>query len=172
MKKIEKIKVAVDATLYYFTIFSVLNFLSLSLSYLLFRSSEELIGQLKSSKFEYVVLIMVILFLSVLSKVLKRKLQEGISLDSKGLIYIIVGLLLIITAVISIPSYAALIRFYLDHIASIDKGLSQGKKDILMNGIYFYVVYIVIYALQIVIGACFTFITIRQDKQIEETHSV
>ena len=170
MNKIEKIKVAVDVALYYYTITTVLSLLSKILSDLLFRSSSYLIGELSSNALRYAVLAVVILFLAILSNVLKRKVQGVISIDSKPLLYLIVGVLLILNGVTSIPSLVSLIKVFLNHISSISKGFSNGQITSLINSIYYVVVPIVFYAFQIGIGVYFALMTIKRDKQIEETH--
>ncbi|MGV8981661.1 hypothetical protein [Clostridium sp.] len=166
MDRIEKIKVAIDVAIYYFII-TTLSYL-LSRSYLIFKIKRSLFGELNSNALKYSVLIVIILFLIIFSNVLKRKVKGGISPDSKSIFYLIVGMLLIIDGVINIATYVSYIRISLASMTLIDKDISQAK---LMHSIYFYyAVPLVIYPLQIGIGAYFTFMTIRRDKQIEETN--
>ena len=167
-KQIEKIKVAVDVALYYFTITTVLNLLSKIFSDLLFRSSRELISELKQNILYYAILIVVILFLAILSNVLKRKGQGRIRIDSKPLLFMIIGVLLIITGVTAIPADLSWISSY--QALSIDKIISQEQKIQYIKTIYWAIAHIVFYAFQIGIGALFTFKAIKRDKQIEATH--
>ncbi|MGV8982218.1 hypothetical protein [Clostridium sp.] len=162
-KQIEKIKLAVDVALYYFTITTVLNFLRMILSDLLFKSSMELISNLRSETLDYVVFVVVILFLAILSNFLKRKVQQRISMDSKLLLYLIVGLVLIITGVIEIPPQVSWVFTLIDSIDNY-------QTTQILNYVYYNIAQIVFFALQIGIGAYFTFMTIRRDKQLEEKH--
>lgn len=153
MNKIEKIKASVDVALYYYIISTVVTILSVIFSNLLFRDSRQLFGALNSNALSYAVLVVTILCLAILSNVLKRKVQGDSSIDSKSLEYIIVGVLLIVGGVQNIASYVSVIRLFL--------GLGQ-----LVNDIYWAIVPIVFYALQIGIGAYFTLKGIKLDKQI------
>jgi len=162
MNKIDKIKVAVDVALYYFIITTVVYLLSRILSDLLFRSGRELISGLKQNILYYAVLVVVILFLAILSNVLKRKDQGRISIDSKPLLFMIVGVLLIITGVTLVPAELSWISSYQAY--SIDKSISQEQKIQYIKTIYWAIAHIVFFAFQIGIGAFFTFMAIKRDK--------
>ncbi|MBZ9688511.1 hypothetical protein G9F72_019465 [Clostridium estertheticum] len=157
MNKIKKIKVSVDVALFYYIISTMVTILSVIFSNLLFKDSRQLFGALSSNALTYAVLVVTILCLAVISNVLKRKVHGDSSIDCKSLNYIIVGVLLIVGGVQSVASYVSVIRLFLD--------LGQ-----LVNDIYWAIVPIVLYTLQIGIGACFILKTIKRDKQIEETH--
>ena len=161
MNKIEKVKVALDVVLYYFTIYTVFDILSITLPYLLFKGGMEISDVLRSYAPGYVPFIVVIIFLAIFSKLLKKKVQGSISLENKPLIFIIVGMLLIITGVTSIISYVSIIGIFLEH-------LSPNESPSLMDGIYRVIVSIVVCVVQIGIGTCITFIAIKREKQIEK----
>ena len=163
-KQIEKIKVAVDVALYYFTIYVVLNLLIQIIPTLFYKNYGIKFWQILFS-LQYEVFAVVICFLAIISSVIKRKVHVSISMDSKLLLYIIVGFLLIVDGVTSIPSNISRI-IYLNHSAST----LQGGKDILMNYIDSIILPIAFTIIQIGIGAYFTLMTIKRDKQIEETH--
>ncbi len=166
MNKIEKIKIAVHVALYYFIITNVLSLLSKILSDLLFKNSKLLVGDLSSNAPRYIVVIVVIILLAILSKVLKRRAQGDISIDSKPLLYIIVGLLLIVNGVINIPTQVSLTKFYINHLFSEGNLISQGTKTGLMDTIYRTIVPIVFYIFQIGIGAYFTLRITNRNKQV------
>jgi len=151
MNKIEKIKLAVDVAVYYFIINTVLYILnSLVIPYLLFRN----ISGLRYA-IVYVPLIVVSIFLVIISKVLKRKVQGDISIDSKPLLYLIVGVLFIITGVTLIPTFViSLFSLFSNHLPLKDDSFTN--------------VMIIIYLVLIGIGAYLTFMTIKRDKQIEK----
>ena len=130
MNKIEKLKVAVDVALYYFTINTVFYILIFILPYL----HSKLTLELRSYAIPFIALIVAIMFLVILSNVLKRKVQGNTNIDNKPLI-------LIITGVTRIPSYVSLIGVLLEHSS-------------LKDGIYIAVVPIVISLVQIGVGAC------------------
>ena len=146
MNKIEKIKVSVDVALYYFTITTVVTILNVIFSNLLFKDSRQLFGAFSSNALMYAVLVVTILCLAILSNVLKRS-----SIDCKSLKYIIVGVLLIVGGVQNIASYVQIIILF----------LGLGKS---VNDIYWAIVPIVLYILQIGIGVYFTLKTIKKDK--------
>ena len=117
MNKIEKIKLAVDVAIYYFIINTVLYILpSLILPYLFFRN----ISGLRYA-IVYVPLIVVSIFLVIISNVLKRKVQGDISIDSKPLLYLIVGVLFIITGVTSKPVICSIINWIITSKLSIER---------------------------------------------------
>ena len=163
-KQIEKIKVAVDVALYYFTIYTVLNFLTETIKTLFYKNYGIKFWDILFL-LQYQVFAVAILFLAIISSVIKRKVHVSISMDSKLLLYIIVGFLLIVDGVTNIPSHISRIS-YLYHSAST----VQGEKDILMNSMYLTIVPIASTVIQIGIGAYFTLMTIKRDKQIGETH--
>jgi hypothetical protein len=165
-KQFEKIKFAVDVALYYFTITSVIYLMSRIFSDLLFRGSRQLIEGLRSNIIYYVVVIVAISLLALISNVLKRKAQGDINLDNKPLIFIIVGVLLIITAITEIPTRMSWVYSYYSY--SMDSGISQDQKTQFTNYIYWAIVQMVFFAIQIGIGAYFALMTKKQDKQIEE----
>lgn len=151
MNKIEKIKLAVDVAAYYFTINAVLYTLrSLILPYLLYKNITGL-----RYAIVYVPLIVVSIFLVIISKVLKRKVKGDISIDSKPLLYLIVGVLFIITGVTLIPTF----------VVSLIALLRQNHplKDFMYTGVMS-----IIYVVLIVVGAYHVFIAIKRDKQIEK----
>ena len=166
-KQIEKIKVAVDVAIYYFTITIVLNLLSKIFSDLLYRSNRQLIEGLKSNTLHYVVVTVVIMFLVLYSNVLKRKLQGVPNIDNKTVVFIIVGVLLIITGISEIPTQIAWV--YSNYNYSIDKGISQEQKTQFINYIYWATVQMVFSVFQIGIGAYFTLMTKKRNDQKEET---
>jgi membrane protease YdiL (CAAX protease family) len=166
-KQIEKIKVAVDVALYYFTIISVIYLMSRIFSDLLFRGSRQLSEGLRSNIIYYVVIVVVILLLALISNILKRKAQGDINVDNKPLIFIIVGVLLIITAITEIPTQMSWVYSYYSY--SIDKGISQDQKTQFTNYIYWAIVQMVFFAIQIGIGSYLTLMTKKRDSQIEET---
>lgn len=166
-KQIEMIKVAVDVALYYFTITTVVYLLSRIFSDLLFRSGRELISGLKGNILYYAVLVAVILFLGILSNVLKRKGQGHIRNENKQLLFIIVGVLLIIAGVTEIPAQLSWISSYQAY--SLDKSISQEQKIQYINTIYWAISHIVFFVFQIGIGAYCTFKAIKRDKHIETT---
>ena len=161
-KQKEKIKLAVDVALYYFTITAVLNLLGMILSHLLFRKRTDLILTLRSNTLHYVVVALIILFLAILSNFLKRKLQQRISIYSNLLIYLIVGVVLIITGVVEIPP---LVSWVFSLIYSID----NYETTQILNYVYYNIAQIVFFALQIGIGVFFTLMAIKRDTHIEET---
>ncbi len=167
-KQIEKIKIAVDIALCYFIIKTVLNLLSTILADLFSKNSKGLFSGLSINALMYVVLVVVILFLAILSNVLKRKSQECISIDIKQLIYIIVGILLIITGVRYIPSQVSIIYHYYNWL--IDINTSPVQRPQYINRIYWSIVRIIFYTFEIGIGAYFTFIVLKRDKPIEKIH--
>ena len=69
----------------------------------------------------YAVFAVAISFLAIISSVIKRKVHVSISIDSKLLLYIIVGFLLIVDGVTNIPSHIARIS-YLYQSASTVQG--------------------------------------------------
>jgi hypothetical protein len=161
-KQIEKIKVAVDVALYYFTIYTVLNLLTQIIPTLFYENYGIKFWQIVFS-LQYEIFAAVIIFLAIISIVLKRKVHVSISIDSKLLLYIIVGFLLIVDGVTNIPLLISRISS-LYHSAPI----VQGEKEILSK--YLIIVAIASTVIQIGIGAYFTLMTIKRDKQIEETH--
>ena len=163
-KQIEKIKVAVDVALYYFTIYTVLNLLTEIIKTLFYKNYGIKFWEILFL-LQYEVYAVVISFLAIISSVIKRKVHVSISIDSKLLLYIIVGFLLIVDGVTNIPSHISRIS-NLYHSAST----VQGEKDILMNSMYLTIVPIASTVIQIGIGAYFTLMTIKRDKQIGETH--
>lgn len=163
-KQIEKIKVAIDVALYYFTIYVVLNFLIQIIPALFYKNYGIKFWQIMFS-LQYEVFAVVICFLAIISSVIKRKMHVIISIDSKLLLFIIVGFLLIVDGVTSIPSHISRIS-YLNHSAST----LQGEKDILMNYMDLIILPIASTVIQIGIGAYFTLMTIKRDKQIGEIH--
>ena len=162
-KQIEKIKLAVDVALYYFTITTVMNLLSMIVSNLLFGKRTDIISTLRSATLHYVVIVVVILFLAILSNFLKKKVQQHISIDSKLLIYLIVGVVLIITGIIEIPP---LVSWVFTLIYSID----NYQTTHILNYVYYNIAQIVFFTLQIGIGAYFILVTKKRDKYIEETY--
>lgn len=151
MNKIEKIKLAVDVAKYYFTINATLNILrSLVIPYLLYRNITGLRYAMSN-----VPLIVVSIFLVIISNVLKRKVQVDISIDSKPLLYLIVGVMFIITGVtLSQTFILSLIALLSNH---------DPLKSYLFTGVM-----LIIYAVLIGIGAYLTFMTIKRDKQIDK----
>jgi hypothetical protein len=151
MNKIEKIKFAVDVAKYYFTIYATLYILrSLIIPYLLYRNITGLRYAIM-----YVPLIVISIFLVIISKVLKRKVQVGISIDSKPLLYLIVGVMFIITGItLSQTFILSLIALITNH---------NPLKSYLYTGVM-----LIIYVVLIGIGAYLTFMTIKRDKQIEK----
>jgi hypothetical protein len=143
-KQIEKIKVAVDVALYYFAIYAVLNLLTQIIPFLFYKNDGIKFWQIVFS-LQYEVFAVVISFLAIISSVIKRKVHVNISIDSKLLLYIIVGFLLIVDGVTNIPSDISRIS-------------------------YSYYIPIESTVIQIGIGAYFTLMTIKRDKQIGETH--
>lgn len=160
MNKIEKIKVAVDVAVYYFTITTVLYILSIILPDLFFYNGMEISEVLRSYAPSYVPLIVVIIFLAILSNLLKKKVQGSTGIGSKTLILIIVGVLIIINGASRIPSYVSLIEVFLGI-------LSKNQDSSMMKDIYRVIVSIGVYVVQIGIGAYLTFIAVKRDKQIE-----
>ena len=106
-----------------------------------------------------------IFFLAIISSVIKRKVHVSISIDSKLLLYIIVGFLLIVDGVTRIPLNIPRISYLYHSVSTV-----QGAKDIVMNSIYLTIIPIASTVIQIGIGAYFTLMTIKRDKQIGETH--
>jgi hypothetical protein len=151
MNKIEKIKLAVDVAKYYFTINLTLNILrSLVIPYLLYRNITGLRYALMQ-----VPLIVISIVLVIISNVLKRKVQGNISIDSKPLLYLIVGVMFIITGVtLSQTFILSLIALFSNH---------EPLKSYLFIGVM-----LIIYFVLIGIGAYLTFMTIKRDKQIEK----
>jgi len=168
MERSEKLKIAVDVALYYFTIITLLAFLSRVLSYLLFKSTWELSSSLKVNIPWYVVSIITIMFLAVLSNMLKRNVEGIISRDIKSLLYLIVGVLLIINAVINIPT--SLVKTFLDTISRLGNDVMQIRKDQMINNVYWAIVPIVIYIIQIGIGGYFISISKNRYKHIKEIY--
>ena len=166
-KHIKKIKVAVDVALYYFTITNVIYLMSKIFSDLLFRSSRQLIEGLRSNIIYYIVVVVAIVLLALISNALKRKVQVDTNIDNKPLIFIIVGVLLIITAITEIPTQISWVYYYYNY--SIDKGISQVQRTQFKNAVYWAIVQMVFFAFQIGVGAYFALMTKKQDKQIEET---
>jgi hypothetical protein len=160
-KQIEKIKLAVDVALYYFAINISLNFLAESIPALFYNKNYGISFWDILFLPQYVLFAVVIFFLAIISSVIKRKVHESISIDSKLLLYIIVGFLLIVDGVTYIPLHISRIS-YLYHLASTQ----HVEKDILINSMYFTASTII----QIGIGAYFTLMTIKRDKQIGSIH--
>lgn len=167
-KQLENIKVAVNVALGYFTITTVLNLFSKSLSDLLFRTNMDLTSKLKLSILYYAVSVVVILFLAILSQMLKKKVQGPISIGTKQLLFIIVGVLLIITGLTEIPTEISMIHSY--KIYLIDKGISQIEKTQFINNMYLSITYLTSFTLEIGIGAYITFMAMKMCKHIEEIH--
>lgn len=159
-KKREKIKVAVDVALYYFTIYTVLNFLVQIILSLFNKGYGIKFWQIMFS-IQYQVFVVAIFFLAIISSVIKRKMHVSISIDSKLLLYKIVGFLLIIDGVTIIPSHISRIN-YLYLSAS---GVQVEKYILILN-----ILAIACTIIQIGIGVFFTLMTIKRDKQIEATH--
>jgi hypothetical protein len=169
MRRDEKLKVAVDIALYYFTINTMLTFLSSILSDSLFRSSRELIGNFMSNALWYAVLLVVILFLAVLSNVLRRKAQGIINIDNKSLHYVVVGILLIVSGFTSIPIHISIIITFSNIIFRVGSDISQIQNAQLVKAIYSHIVPIAIYTLQIGIGVYFASVNFNGNKHIEES---
>jgi hypothetical protein len=163
-KQIEKIKFAVDVALYYFAINTLLYVLSEIIKTLFYNKNYGISFWDILFLPQYVVFAVVISFLAIISSVIKRKVYVSNSIDSKLLLYIIVGFLLIVDGVTRIPLHISRIS-YLYHSAST----VQGAKDILMNSMYLTIIPIASTVIQIGIGAYFILMTIKRDKQIGET---
>jgi hypothetical protein len=164
-KQIEKIKFAVDVALYYFAINTLLYFLSEIIKILFYNKNYGISFWDILFLPQYVLFAVAIFFLAIISSVIKRKVHMSNSIDSKLLLYIIVGFLLIVDGVTRIPLHIPRIS-YLYHSAST----AQGAKDIVMNSIYLTIIPIAATVIQIGIGAYFTLIAIKRNKQIGETH--
>ena len=99
--------------------------------------------------------------LEFLTNILNRNVGRGIVVGSKPLIYIIVGILLIVNGITSIPTQVVALRLYLNNITLI----SQQNDVRLVIGIYTYIVPIIICVIQIGVGVYFTLITSKINKQ-------
>ncbi|MGV8982217.1 hypothetical protein [Clostridium sp.] len=93
--------------------------------------------------------------MAIISNVLKKKVQGNVSIDSKPLLYLIVGVLFIITGVTRMSS-VSLIRLFFKH-------QNYSLKDCMYMGVP-----IIIYVVLIGIGAYLTFMAIKINKQIEK----
>lgn len=167
MSKYEKLKFASDTALCFFLITAVFNFVGMFGSSFFYTTGMTFMTQLKGSKLNYIVLVIMLISLAILSFYIRKKHQLGFAAGRKQLLLVTAGLLLIIDGIVSIPSQVSIILFYLQHISSMDqglsKGLSEGQKSYFIQAIYWTSVPIAFSILRIGLGAIVFFRAYGED---------
>jgi len=160
----EKMKVAVDVALYYFIVTTVLSVLGKIIPNL-FLKNVEITKLLGFSLPWFIVSFVVILILSVISNMLKDNMQVQCNANNKILTYLITGILLIGSGVISIPTQIYALRLYLNNILQIENTVSQFNKEMVETGKYTYIVPILCSVIQIGIGLFLAIVNSKMNKK-------